>query len=75
MTTARKCSDDKINQCDAKYVLKVWLYRTTAVLTLASVGSVIAAVSWKKDIEYRIDRLETNSAKIDSMYNWMRDGR
>lgn len=77
-TTKTKCDTKQTETCDARYVLKVWLYGMSVLVLLSGLGSVIAAVSWKKDMEYtdkdlstRLDKVERSQAKIDSIYKWV----
>ena len=80
--TVTKCPTDKTKECDARYVLKVWLYGVSVIAVLGTVSTLIAATSWKKDMEYadkslteRVSKIETTQAKIDSIYNWVRPAK
>ena len=76
MIPTKKCAP---TECDAKYVLKVWLYGVVSVFVLGSVGVITAGTAWKKDMEYkdididkRLSKVEQTQAKIDSIYTWVK---
>jgi hypothetical protein len=78
------CSTDQKNECDYKYLARVWFYRTVAFVVVTGSGCLIYgawdASAWKTANENRISEIDKRVANIektiqmdiDSVKTWTR---
>lgn len=67
--TIYDCSPDQKNDCDYKYLARVWFFRTLVIVVVSGVGvagSILwKTATWKKDTEYQITTLKSESESYD----------
>ena len=61
------------NDCDVRYVMKVWLMRCALFSVLGVMGVVFAAGLWKSEVDLSIrslgERMVNMELKVDRMYS------
>ena len=67
------CSKDQKEQCDYKYLARIWFFRTVAIfigtIFVSSCLGVWYTVDWKKEQEYKVADLDKRVTSVEKIQN------
>jgi hypothetical protein len=62
----RKTASCEGTPCDDRYSTKIWIYQRAIILLVGIIGTVVAAVVWKTNIDNEVNSIQSNYRTVNT---------